>query len=448
MHRHQFSILASSFAALMGIIVPTESLWAQSGPVAPPPITTVPSKTVVAPEVLSLSLEGAKQRALASNKMLDLARWSVKEKHYAATAARKDFFPKVIGSDTYFRFDRELGTVVSVEHGTRGILPPGTTTHALAVFNENSNLATLFVAQPITKLIAVDALTKIAQADEAIASAKLDGGTRELLSGVTQIYYGLVGALRIQGALQLQQKALEQMLAAKPSADLKLALLEVRKGIIDVETQIRELNDQLNDLLDIPSCVQVEVEDPLPPQPPVACAEETVQLALACNPEVREAMQLVAKAEAGLQVARMDYLPDVNIIGGWANQTSADYIQPNIGYVGVTASYTFLDWGKRRDIARQRQTQITMGQKNVCATRDKVALEARKTFAEFQRESESLKLAAEVVKARQDAEKEAATPAAMVAAKGETAKAELDQMKAEIAYRVAHAKLMKTIGQE
>jgi hypothetical protein len=47
-----------------------------------------------------------------------------------------------------------------------------------------------------------------------------------------------------------------------------------------------------------------------------------------------------------------------------------------------------------------------------------------------------------MVQARKDAEKAASAPAAMMGAKAATAKAELELMKAEIAYRVAHAQLM------
>jgi hypothetical protein len=49
-----------------------------------------------------------------------------------------------------------------------------------------------------------------------------------------------------------------------------------------------------------------------------------------------------------------------------------------------------------------------------------------------------------MVRARKEAEKTAVGPAAMQA-KADTARAELDYMKAEIAYRVAHAQLMALI---
>jgi hypothetical protein len=56
------------------------------------------------------------------------------------------------------------------------------------------------------------------------------------------------------------------------------------------------------------------------------------------------------------------------------------------------------------------------------------------------------RLAGEMVAACEDAEKIALNPAALAAAKEATAKAQLEYLKAEIPYRVAHAQLMATTG--
>src|SRR5262249_45398983 len=150
-----------------------------------------------------------------------------------------------------------------------------------------------------------------------------------------------------------------------------------------VRGQVRQLTEQLNGLLDLPPCtVLVLVELPLSPVP-VHCSEEAGDWAVAPSPEVREAEQGVAKAHSALKVARMDYLPDVNVIGGVANQTFANYIQDNFSYVGVTASYTFWDWGKRKQVRRQRETQIALAQQNVQVTADKVRQETQKAYGEF-----------------------------------------------------------------
>jgi outer membrane protein TolC len=93
----------------------------------------------------------------------------------------------------------------------------------------------------------------------------------------------------------------------------------------------------LNDLLNLPPCTAIELVDPLPPGLPVRCADDAAQQALANSPDVREAEQGIVKAEAALKVARMAYVPDVNVIGGCADQHFADYIQHGFSFVGVTA---------------------------------------------------------------------------------------------------------------
>src|SRR5262249_24486074 len=58
-----------------------------------------------APAARRLTLEEARQLALGNYKALALARLNVAEKEYATTAARKDYFPKLLGNVTYFHFN-------------------------------------------------------------------------------------------------------------------------------------------------------------------------------------------------------------------------------------------------------------------------------------------------------------------------------------------------------
>jgi outer membrane protein TolC len=184
----------------------------------------------------------------------------------------------------------------------------------------------------------------------------------------------------------------------------------------------------------------------MPPAPPVHSADEAASLALACSPQVQEAMATSRKAEGALQVARSEWLPDVNIFGAYFNQTSVPIIQPNFGAFGISATYTFIDWGKRRHVGHQRMFQIAQAQQNIQATIDKVVLEARQAYVAFEQADQALTLASEMVRARRDAEGAAKGPPAIQAAKTATAKAELEQLQAEANYRVAHAKLMEVIG--
>jgi outer membrane protein TolC len=395
--------------------------------------------------VRRLTLEEARQLALEHNQALALARLNVAEKGHATAAARKDYGPKLIAQDTYFRFNDDLGSVVTIQRGRLGVLPPGATIIEANVLNQDSNLATLLVAQPITKLIAVHAATMIARAEEGAAQAQLDKGTRDVLSGVTQAYEGLFGARRIEAALELQLRMLEQLHAAKPTPETQIFVLGTRQAILEVKGQVRELTQTLNDLLDLPACTELELVDPIPSELSVRCEEEAARLALAHSPEVREAEQSIAKAEAAMKVAKMAYVPDVNVVGGYANQTIANYIQPNIGYLGVTGSWTLFEWGKKRDIKRQRDMDIALAHQSVRVASDKIQLQARKAYSSYEQSREALRIAGEMVQARKDAVK-TATPPLATQANADAARAELEYMKAEITYRVAHAQLSALIS--
>jgi outer membrane protein len=406
------------------------------------PVSQVVSSPVSAPNVRRLTLDEARILALNNNKGLALARLNLTEKGHATDAARKDYFPKLVGVDSYFHFNDNLGSVVTFQTGRLGVLPVSSHTVNAAVLNQDTNLGSVMVVQPITKLLAVNAAVQLARADQGAAQAKLDKGTRDLLSGVAQAYYALLGAQRIQSALELQSNVLDQLLRAKPTPELRIGSVETRQGIVQVRGQLRELTDQLSDLLNEPPGSNFELVDPVPGEPAVRSPEEAAQRAVACNPEIREAEQDIAKAEAAMKVARMAYLPDVNVMGGYANQTGASYIQPNIGFFGLSANYTFFEWGKRRDVTRQRQMDIAMARQNVQIVVDKVQLEARKAYGSYEQAKDEYRLAGEMVQARKDAEKGAGAQT-----KADTAKAELEAMKAEIAYRVAHAQLMAIVGE-
>ncbi|ODT98153.1 MAG: hypothetical protein ABS79_06375 [Planctomycetes bacterium SCN 63-9] len=393
-----------------------------------------------------LTLEDAKQRALATSKGLGLANLGIKEKREATAAAKTDYLPKLLGNVTYLHFNTDLGVVNTIRTGQRGILPPTTQTIAVTAINQDSSFAAITLAQPITKLIAVNAAVKIARADEQIAAAQLAKGTQDLLSGVSQAFYGLYGAQRIQSALQLQTAYLDQAYKATSKPELRVASIEAKQALNQVTTQSLDIVEQLNNLVGLPAGTLLELDEPMPTEPPVHSADEAAQRALYCNPQLVEARANAQKADAAMQVARSEFLPDINIFGSYFNQTAAPIIQDNFGALGVSASYTFVDWGKRRHIKHQRAFTMAQAQQNIQAIVDKVVLEARQAYVAYEQAHEALDLANEMIDARVALEKSTKEPAEVLNAKAATAKAELEQLHADANYRVNHAKLLQVIG--
>jgi outer membrane protein TolC len=406
-----------------------------------------------APNVAHLTLDEVKQRVLANNKLLQLAALNVKSKGYAKRAVQANYFPQVIGNIVYFHFNDDLGTILTTQgrtvSGPRGVPLANLPSVAvnLPVVNQETTLTTAVAVQPLTDLLKVRQGVKIAQADVGIAQAQLEKGTRELLSGVEQLYWGLLIAQRIRAGAAAAVAGGE-VLAQTGDLLARTALVESKQALQEVSNQVAGLQEQLAILLDLPTCTQFElVEPPLPPAP-VKCADEAVALALDASPEIREAGETIAKAHAAVCAGKLDYVPSIAVVGGYSNQTAADYIQPNIGYIGVAGSYTFVDWGKRRNTIRERQELVAMATLKLQQTQDTVRQDALKAFREYEQSQVALQLAGELVVVRKEAVKVAST----LADKFKTAKdlltAEVDEMKADLAYRIAYVKLMVLLGHQ
>jgi outer membrane protein TolC len=429
-------------------------LFAQDAPATAPPQGNAP------PAVVRLTLEEAKQRALSNNKLLNLASLNAESKAFAVKAMQANYFPQVIGSVFYFHFNDPLGTVLSTGgrtiSGPRGrpllTFPP--TTIEAAVLNQDSSLAIFGFVQPITDLLKVCQGVKIARADQGIAQAQLERGIRELVSGVEQLCWGLLAARRIEAGAIASVRAAEQV-AKTQFVEARISLVEAKQGLQMVEKQIADVQEQLNGLLDLPLCTTLELVEPPLPALPFQCADEVVSLAVSASPEIKEAQQTVLKAEAALKAGKLDYVPSIAVVGGYANQTGASYIQQDIGYLGVMGSYTFVDWGKRKNVIRERRDLVGMASLKLQQTEEDVRQKAVKAFREVGENQQALKTAGELAELRKEAVKKATTPEAfkdpsalhvLLQASKELATAEVDAVKADLAYREAYVKLMSLIG--
>ncbi|HEV3261154.1 MAG TPA: TolC family protein [Gemmataceae bacterium] len=450
---HRNTLLSASLTALCLAGLPATPASAQEAP------ATITFQEDAPPAAVRLTLEEAKQRALANNKLLNIGGLNAEGKAFAVKAARADYFPKVVGSVMYFHFNDDLGHVFTTQGRTirgllgRPLLTFPSTTIQTAVLNEDSSFANVGVLQPITDLLKVRQGVKLAQADQQIAQAELEAGTRKLVSGVEQLYWGLLAARRIRaGAAEGVRGA--ELLAKTRLLEARTALVEARQGLQQVDKQIADVQEQLNGLLGLPLGTTLELVEPPLPVLPFRGADDVIGLALAASPEIHEAQQTILKAQAAVAAGKLDYVPSIAMVGGYVNQTGASYMQQDIGYVGVVGSNTFVDWGKRKNIVRERQNLVVMASLKLQQTEDDVREQARKAFREVAETQEALKTAQEMVELRKEAEKKETTPEAMrnpaplLAATQARMLAEVDAVKADLAYRTAYVQLMSLVGQQ
>jgi hypothetical protein len=232
----------------------------------------------------------------------------------------------------------------------------------------------------------------------------------------------MYGAQRIEAALNLEVQVAGRFAQINASPEIRVAMIEAQPLLLQVLSQMSELTEQLGNLLGLSSSTRYELVEPLPPAVPVNEAEEAVQLALRCNPQVQESMATVEKPRAALRIANADIIPDVNIFGSYFNQNSAGYIHPNFGVFGVSAFDTFFDWGKRSRVKDRRETQITQASYSGRATIEKVRLETVQAYVGYQQAQQAFDLAYDMARARKDAESRQKDAAGLATAKAATAK--------------------------
>ena len=393
-----------------------------------------------------LTLEEAKSMALANNKMVQLTALQIQEKRHAFEAAQADFLPKVVGVFSYFHLDDDLGTVLTAPE--RPLLGIPATARTASVVGQDNTVGSINIVQPITQLLKIREVVNIADADVQISEAQSEKARREIGKAIEQLYVGLLASKRgLQGAEQAAGAA-AKMAQGDSSAESRAEALQAQQGVLNVRSQVADLSEQLNSLLDLPLDTELVLSEPSPAVAPVASADEAVAFALASNPDVAEAAQNLCKAEAALRLAKTAYVPDVTLIGSYVNQNDAvTVIQENFGAVGVTASMTLFEWGKKRKVLNEREMTLALAQKNLAQTEDKIRLAVLKAYRDFHKTGQELGLAQEMVELRSQSLAHATAPAAVKTAAQAQMQAQGAYLQAEVAHRTAYTELMALIPQ-
>jgi outer membrane protein TolC len=111
-----------------------------------------------------------------------------------------------------------------------------------------------------------------------------------------------------------------------------------------------------------------------------------------------------------------------------------------------------VDWGKRRNTIRGAENLVALANLKVQTTRDDVRKKALKAYRDLDDTQAAIKTAQELAALRGEAAKKAQTPEALkdpgplLQAAKKLGEAQVDLVKAELAYRTAWAVFMELVG--
>ena len=247
-------------------------------------------------------------------------------------------------------FNKRPGAVI-------GLVGPLGNQHEVDVniFKKDETVVNLSAVQPVTPLMAIYQLAKIARADENIARAKAGMPVAETASRVEKNYFDLLVAERELKSAEAESRKIQgKWLTASSSGVASISteqekdMIAAEKAVVVPASKVKELTASLNDMLGLPEGTTLELVAPEPFVENLSLTEVTDQ-AMAANAEVIEAEQTAVKAHAANKISKLEYGPSVAIVGGYANQSaiSSFLFARAQGYIGVIGTFTIFDFGKR-----------------------------------------------------------------------------------------------------
>jgi len=335
-----------------------------------------------------ITLEEVKQQSAGpTNPRVRLGQLQVEAAKQHRLAAESDYFPKLGSTLANFHFNKFMGQLINVQRPIVG----GTATLTLPLVGKDQTLVAATATQPVTPLFKLHEVVNLARADERIAIAKagLPVDTSSLLE---ENYYRLLVAQRQLASAQAEADRVTGMkliastsVSSLGSSKSEQEIYEAANGLATATASVRELTTSLNAALGWPLETELELAPPDLPFEDISLQEATDK-ALSTNPEVIEAEQNVAKARAASRLAKLDYIPDVAVLGGYAyNDNALPLLPRDFSFIGLIGSYTLFDFGKRQHTIKERNAQVEMAETALQLTKAKVTDSVKKSSFDLER---------------------------------------------------------------
>lgn len=264
--------------------------------------------------------------------------------------------------------------------------------------------------------------------------------------------------------------------SANAGATLEVDVQAGTAGIAETRHALGVLKDTeddlrvgLNDLLGLPLETEILLSDPMEdtsllngetslPESPVASAASSTNMsatALMSNPEIASARSALAKANAGLQAARLEFIPDISIFAEHIYQSGVPLLPENSATFGLRLDWTLSEFGKRTGKVRERQSQVAQAKENLSLTQNHIRINVEKGMRKLNRCVSALEAAQANVTANTEmrrivgdqVEAKSANVSALAEADAKLAEAQAQLFDARMERATAKAELDKILGE-
>jgi outer membrane protein TolC len=417
-----------------------------------------------------LTLQEAVELATRQNHALKAASYAVAAEQQKRHIAESNYLPTITNESNLLHIT-DLQRV-EVPTGAFGVIPGGASIPPSNLFltqgTKTLETSGTMIAQPLTQIVKIHQANKIAAADVKASEASLTKTSTDIVFRVHELYYRVL-------ATQLQRQAAELQIASGNEnlnesteqvkngsllqvnlVESRASLLEAKQTLLTYDSQISDLKVELNDLLGLPLDTKLALDPDVDVSVDVPLREESVRTALNNNPEIKEALQQLSKAEAAHSAAKAEYIPDVTAFARYSYQNGVPFVDRNFGTFGIHLSYDLFDGGKRRALMRERRDEISEAKENLQRIKDEVEVRIATFYNRLETTRAMVEVKKEYLAARDEnarlAEDQFQQGISLAsqrdASRAQAMKARAGLLDASLAYLLARDELTRTLGAE
>lgn len=444
-------------------------------------------------QTLSMSIEEAKQRALAAHQKMKMAEERINVAHYTQKALKTNSLPKVAATGiAYYATHNKKQTwdlgkislpssalekmqglaqqfpqiVPLLEHFSGGIsIPP----FQYQLKTGNTYFASVFLEQPIYTGGKITAGNKMGEIGERMAKQSFRLSQEEVCLEVEEAYWKLVEVRELQATAMAYTKTIDELYRVvnnavneglRTKADVLRVEVEQSKANLQLErvkhgVQLATMNlcrvtglPQDTELL--PTSV---VEDKIQPVP-------TVEGDLSARPELALLEEKVAMKRAEEKMKRSDFLPQIGIRAGYNYVRGLrinDKLLLNEGTpsVMVSVQVPIFNWGEGKNKVRAAQSEVKIALAEKQEAEEKMRLEQQQAYHYCIEQQLAVELTRKNVLQAEELNRQVRnrheagldTTADLLEVEALLTKAKSDYITAKSEYRIAQTKLKKALGE-
>jgi outer membrane protein TolC len=260
--------------------------------------------------------------------------------------------------------------------------------------------------QPLSQQYRIGLRIKQERLSREAAQAKLRRQENETIDQVKKAYYSI---LQTHSALDSVQEAVksyqeldkvtgdyvvQQVVLKADHLVVQTRLAQTRYEELDLRNRLATQKEQLNSLLgrDVGAVFEVAgIPDFVSFETDLTAARK---IALERRPELQQARLSVEQAILDRRIKKSEYIPDVSV--GFVYLTPRNYsavIPKNFANVGVTVSWEFFDWGRKKHQLAEKDGAVEQAKNGLREAEDQVLIDVGDKLRKLQLSGQALQVA-------------------------------------------------------